>query len=127
MGRKFWQTKAFKKLARVWEEILAKDQTTNAEKLVNGRLVLRQGATNCYRQANEVARENKLRYYELLGANFHREEFTDDVEAFVMEQRAHGIKIQRICLELKAMGERCHRETVRGIIRKYELKWGIKR
>lgn len=126
MGRKFWQTKKFKEIEKEWYAKLSADKFPDAEQLINGKLVLRQKANNCYRQACQVARENKLRYFELLGACFHKEAFKDDVEAFVMEQRAHGVKIKRICEELKAMGERNHRDTVYLIIRKYEVKWGIK-
>lgn len=127
MSRKFWQTKKFRELSEKWEALLAESGFVDAEKHSGGKSVLKQKATNCYRQASAVAREAKQRYFELLGAHFHKEEFTDDVEAFVMEQRSCGVKIKRICDELSAMDERCHRETIRGIIRKYEHKWGIKK
>lgn len=128
MRKKFWQTKRFKELQREWDLKLAEAGFKDAETSTKGNRVLRQKASNCYRQACQVIREAKQRYYDMLGEGYHKETaWVDEVEGFVMEQRAHGVKIKRICEELKDMGERCHRETVRGIIRKYEVKWKIRK
>lgn len=127
MARKFWQTKKFKQLEQEWYRRLEEEKFSDLEKWVGGTLTLRQEASNCYRQAPAVVWENKQRYFELLGVYFHQEkEFKDEVEAFVMEQRANGVSIKRISKELETMGERCHRQTIRTIVRKYEVKWGIK-
>jgi hypothetical protein len=109
-----------------WEAKLHEVGFADAEKLINGYPVLRQRASNAYRQASLLERRQKLRYYELLGFGFHSETFDDPVEALVMERRSQGVSIHNICIELKAMGERCHRETIRHIIVKFETKWQIK-
>jgi hypothetical protein len=131
MKPKFWQTPAFKELEREWHDRLREAQFKDAEKLVNGRLVLRRsanGLSDAYRDApSSIERANKLRYYEILGIGFNSTEFDDEVESLVLERRSEGTKIKHICEELRQLGERCHRQTVRHIIRKYELKWGIKR
>jgi len=126
MKQKFWQTKAFKELEREWEFKLAQSGFSDAEKTVSGKRVLRQRASNSYRSERRVARENKQRYYELLGQFFHEEEFSDRVEELVMERRSRGVTITSISGELKEMGERCHRETIRHIIQKFEKKWNIR-
>ncbi len=123
MKPKFWQTRRFKLLQDEWYKRIEND----AEKIINGEHVLKQRASNSYRSINRIARENKQRYYELLGSYFHKEAFQDGVEKLVMERKANGITIRLISEELKRIGERCHRETIRHIIQKYEKKWGIKR
>jgi hypothetical protein len=124
---KFWQTAKFKELEREWNERLARSGFRDAETTVNGRPLLKQRASNSYRGATLVERENKRRYYELLGVHAHAECFTDWVDCVVLHWRATGAKIKTISQILETLGERCHRETIRGIIRKYEMKWGIRR
>jgi hypothetical protein len=122
--KKFWQTKKFKKLQNVWNEKLKASGFNDAE----SEYRLKLPADHCYCWARtKEERENKLRYYVLLGQHFHAEEFQDAVDALVMERRAEGIKIKHISEELRQLGERCHRETIRYIIRRYEIKWGIKK
>lgn len=123
MRLKFWQTKRFKSLQNEWYKKLDND----AEKIINGEHVLKQRASNSYRSISRIARENKQRYYELLGSYFHKEDFIDGVEKLVMERKSNGVSIKLISDELRLIGERCHRETIRHIIQKYEKKWDIKR
>jgi hypothetical protein len=127
MAKKYWQTEMFRALQSEWELVLKKAGFVDAEKLISGTLVLRQRASNAYRQASLLERQQKQKYYELLGAGFHAEWFEDTVEALVMERRSQGVSIKNICIELKAHGGRCHRETVRSIIAKYEAKWRVRR
>ncbi len=126
MKPKPWNTTQFKELEKEWYERLEKAGFKDVEKTVNGKSVLKQRASNCYRSADNIARENKQRYFELLGHAVSSEgDFKDGVELFVMEQRASGVSIRLICEELKKRGERNHRDTIRLIIRKFEKKWQI--
>lgn len=127
MKVKFYQTNKFKELQRVWERKLAEAKFNDVEININGRRYLRQRANNSYRAQVQIMRESKQLYYNLLGQHFHEEEFTDQVHKMIMERRSNGVKIKAISGELRAMGERCHRETIRHIIRFYEVKWKIKR
>lgn len=127
MKQKFWRAPKFKELEKVWEKKLADSGFIDAEKLINATRVFRQRASNSYRGEFSVICENKQRYYELLGHYYHDEKFQDPVNALVMERRSNGIKIKHICIELKKLGERNHRDTIRKIIRFYEFKWGIKK
>lgn len=127
MKLKFFQTKAFKALQIEWDEILRRSGFKDAEKRQGANDQLRQRASNAYRGAPETIRENKAHYYELLGEFFYQEVFDDDVERLVMERRSEGVKIKDISRELRELGERSHRETIRHIIYKFEAKWGIKK
>ena len=127
MGLKFWQTPSFKALQKQWECKLKESGFEDAEKTIKEERRLKQRASNSYRGACLLIREAKRRYFELLGVWYHKEKWSDSVEAFVLERRSQGTRIKQISEELRAKGERCHRETIRGIIRKYEIKWGIKR
>ncbi len=89
--------------------------------------MLRQHASNSYRSAPKVVRESKQRYYELLGHGYSGEEFSDPVEKIVMERKSNGISIKQISIELKTLNQRSHRETIRHIIQKYEVKWGLRK
>lgn len=127
MKPKFWQSQTFKELEKEWDEKLKESGFEDAEKAIGGIRVLRQRASNCYRSVSAVQRENKQRYFELLNSHSALELFEDRIEALIMARRASGYKIKQICEELRAMNERCHRQTIRLIIQKYELKWGIKK
>jgi len=128
MKPKYWQTSQFKALEKEWYERLEQSGFEDAEEKVNGRLVLKQWAANSYRGACPLLRENKLAYFTLIADGFHRENaWRDWIEVYVMEQRALGATIKDICATLAFHNERCHRETIRLIIHKYERRWGIRK
>ena len=126
MKIKFWQTKEFKELEKEWYSRLKEAGFGDAEKEDSG--LLKQRASNCYRQEDAIRREAKMQYYILLGQALNQEtEFRDDVERFVMERKAEGFTIERISEELKNRNERCYRGTIRKIIQKYEARWQVKK
>lgn len=128
MKTKFWQTHQFKALEKEWYEKLKEQNFDDVEEKINGKDKLKQWASNCYRSQHQIARESKLVYFELLGQFLHKEtDFKDEVERFIMLRKSEGAPIKLISEELEAQGERCHRDTVRLIIQKYEAKWRIKR
>lgn len=124
---KFWKTKAFRELEKVWEERLKEAGFKDSEKINRSHRRLKQNASNCYRQAPEVLREAKLRYYELLGLNFYNETFENPVHKTVISMRKDGFKLKEISFYLKSNGKPNHRETIRKILRFYEAKWQMKR
>ena len=125
MALKFWQTTRFKELQKKWNEELAASGFKDAEILINGRPRLRQRANNSYRGAPLLIRQNKLRYYELLGLRYHKQVFECPIEALVMARRSQGVTIRKICKELAELGKSRHRQTIRRIIVKYEKLWGL--
>lgn len=125
--QKYWETKQFKELESHWYDLLQLNGFQDHEKKVKGEMVLRQNAGNSYRGAEELEREMKALYYSIVkGKASTEEQFKDEVEKLVMHMRGEGIKIAKICEELRDMGERCHRQTVRQIIQKWEIRWGIR-
>jgi len=126
MKTKFWQTREFEKLKDEWYAKLKSSGFHDAEDEIKGKSYLRQSALNCYRGNNLTEIESKQRYYELLGQKFYEEQdFRDEIEEFVMEKRVSGVKSVSISRTLERIGERCHKDTVRKIIRKYEKRWQI--
>lgn len=127
MRPKFWQTNEFKTLQDEWNEKLNESGFKDAETLLgDGDWALKQKATNAYRATHQTIRDGKQRYFELLGSAFNDEQFCDWVERLIMEHRADGWTIREISDKLKMLNERCHRETIRNVIRKYEVRWKIR-
>lgn len=125
--KKFYLTRKFLALQREWNEKLLASGFVDAEKLIDGDFVLKQFAKNSYRQCHSIAREAKLRYYELLSSFNEEYEFNDPIEKLIMARRSQGISIKEISEELRDLNARCHRQTIRTIIRKYEIKWGLRK
>lgn len=129
MKLKFWQTSDFKQLEKQWYKKLEEEGFPEQESKSDcGWATLKQRASNCFKSQSQIEIENKRLYYEALEHFFYREAgFRDDVERLVMLRRSEGVKIKSICEELRHMGERQNRCTIRLIIQKYEKKWNIKR
>jgi hypothetical protein len=125
MKPKFWQTQSFKELQNEWEAKLKDAGFKDIETDINGNRVLGQVSSNSYRGVSDTEKETRVRYFDILRSRFHEESFLDLVERIIMERRIDGVKIKDISLELKAMGERSCRDTIRSIIKKYERKWYI--
>ncbi len=126
MEKKFYQTKAFKKLAEAWEEKLAKEGLPDIEKTIGEVQGLKQSATHVYQQMERDRIEAKEKYFRDLSSNIHTTNFDNDIECIVMTLKADGARICEICQALEAIGQKRYRRTVRLIIRKYEHKWGIR-
>ena len=128
MKTKFWQTDEFKELETQWYLKLEQEKFKDIEITKDGRSLLKQRASNCYRQESFSRREAKQIYYEKIAQGTHEEKhFKDDIEQLIMERRSAGVKLILICKELEDLGERCHRCTIWRIIKKYERKWLIKK
>lgn len=52
--------------------------------------------------------------------------FRSDIDRYIMQRHSEGAKIKDICLELKTFSKGKDRYSVRIIIRRYEMLWGIK-
>lgn len=122
--KKFWQSNKFKRLEKKWDEIL---KGSGFKDIEWNRTKLKQTANHNYWGMTQVQIENKQRYWELIRIRFHEENFEDNVERIVMARTARGSKQKEICQELATLGHRCHRNTVRKIQRRFEIKWGIKK
>ncbi len=122
----FWKTKHFKLQAKIWNQKLEEVGFVDAEVELKGDRALKQKATNAYRQATELERESRLGYYRLLGHLASNTQFQNELEELVMLRHADGATIKEIVQEINSKGLSFHRQTIRHIIRRWQMKWGVK-
>lgn len=126
MMEQFWRKKSFKVLAKEWNKKLAQSEFIDAEVELKDDRALKQRAANSYRQASQLERESRLEYYSLLGHLVSKESFTDKLEELVMTRHSEGFTNKEIVDEVKRIRPKIHRNTVWYIIRRWEMRWGIK-
>lgn len=122
----FWRKKSFKILQREWNKKLVETGFVDAEIEIKSDRILKQRATNSYRQATQLERESRLEYYCFLGYLAHNTVFPSELEKFVMIRHAEGASIREITDELTLRGIVRHRQTIRHVIRRWQTKWGIR-
>lgn len=122
----FWRSRNFRQLAKTWNQKLEEVGFIDSEIDLKGDRSLRQRATNAYRQASELERESRLGYYRLLGYLANNEQFQNALEELVMQRHADGASIKEIVNEVKQSGLSRDRKTIRHIIRRWQMKWGVK-
>lgn len=122
---KFYESSGFKELERQWNEILQADGFQDVERVVAGDRVLAQRSDYSLHQI--AATELRAEYYRLLGQCLHDEMIESELDRIILSRLADGLKIAAISNELKQLGQRWHRQTIRFRIRKYENKFGIRK
>jgi len=122
---KYWQSKEFKILLRLWDDKLAENGFEDAEESVKGSKWLKQRASNVYRQADATTIAAKENYFTLMQQHFAKERFRSPLHRAVMTHVINGEFPREIVKRLKAMGKHIDRHTVTFIRRRYENKWGI--
>lgn len=117
---KFHETEEFKKQKKDWYQKLKESGFKDIEVVVGNEEKLRQ-------YSKGYANNDKLDYYQALTYYVSSESFDNETDEFIMIRCSNGTKIKDISDELKKNSKkRSHRETIRYIIRKYEVRWGIK-
>lgn len=122
----FWRTRTFRTLSKDWDQILEKSGFNDVEKDLTNARVLKKRASSCYERAVEVERETKLEYYCFLGYLANNTIFPSELEKLVMIRHSEGAKIQEITREIENTGISRDRKTVRRIIRRWQMKWGVR-
>lgn len=125
MGQ-FWRTKGFKSLSKKWNKVLEDNGFEDAEIELKEDRVLKQRSTNSYRQASQLERDSRLEYYCFLGHLANNTVFPNELEKFVMIKHAEGLTIKEILDEISLRGIKKHRRTIGYIIRRWQMKWGLK-
>jgi hypothetical protein len=71
----------------------------------------------------------KEEYYRLISQYVSSETtvFRSEVDQYILTRHAEGAKHSAIVSELEARGISKHRHSIRFIIRRYEMAWGIKK
>ncbi len=109
-----------------WYAKLAEGGFEDAEELIGGELMLKQIAGHAYRDADDVQIECKESYFRLLSGNVKQERFRSKTDRIILLLRSDGAKIQQIVDTLMFLGKRRCRASIRFIIRKYEMRWGMR-
>jgi hypothetical protein len=113
-------------LEQLWDRILRASGFIDIEKKIGEDRVLIQHASNAYRQADEVVRENKALYYQKLNEKMYEHRFSSEIEKRIMQRTSEGWLIKDILAELKRRGVKIHRQTIGYTIRRHENMWGLK-
>lgn len=121
----------FLKLQLHWYEHLAQLGFKDEEVLKDGKLVLRPlRAINPYRNVrSEIDKFTKEQYFRLMCHKLHDEAtvFRNEVDRQILTMHIEGLKKNAIVLHLASLGVFRHRHSIRHIIRRYEIAWGIVR
>lgn len=122
----FWKTPDFKSLQRAWYARLEREGFRDAEEIVGGEYVLKQIAAHPYRGMGHLAIQTKEAYYRLLGLQVQTGDFASEVDRLILTMFADGRRIKHIVEALHNLGTPRARNTIRFIIRKYEMRWGLR-
>lgn len=137
---KFYQDPGFQKLEEEWYGRLKADGFQDAEKKLgtDSILVCTQARANWGSDSGHwlinmpgawglsYVKESSQQYYNILSEWLHEDVFESEFDRIIMTRIADGAKIKDISDELKKLGHRWHRQTIRFRIRKYEHKLGIR-
>lgn len=132
----FWTTKAFQSMQRAWYQKLQNLGFCDAEKMVDGEMVLTQNAHHSVPYEDESQRHAREEYYRTLRDMAQMNAFDSEVDKVIMTMIAEGARQKEIELALNTMGirrpprfmsdkRRC-RESIRLCVRKYERRWGLR-
>ena len=117
-----------KRLQLEWYQKLADDGFRDVEVLKGEELILRQSINYPFRNTNSFTREMKEQYFTVMGqfALDENAHYRNEVDKYILIRHSEGAKIKDIVLELHAKEMPRGRASVRFIIRRYEMIWGIK-
>jgi len=122
---RYWETTAFKALQKEWYAKLKDDGFCDAEIVCNGDLKLRQ-PTRLDHTDHETKKQAKLAYFNLMTECVERHKFDREDHRIIMTLHAEGKRIIDIIHILAIFGEERERQSIRYIIRRYEMRWGIR-
>lgn len=123
----FWKTKEFMGIQQEWYRALEKHGFIDAEKKIGGEMELKQSASAPYRHIKRLLDiQTKEDYYTRIAQNVHEAKFRNKVDQHIMVLHSLGYRIKDICAELVLIGEKRCRDTIRYVIRRYEMAWGMR-
>jgi hypothetical protein len=118
----------FRKLQREWYQKLADLGFKDVEQLRGNELVLKQLDSQRYQAVSEFERETKEEYFRCMSqiAQDDQTFYKSPVDKLILIKHCEGAKIKTIMHELSKIGEHRNRASIRFIIRRYEMAWGMK-
>lgn len=117
----FWKTKQFQALSKIWELKLKDSGFIDAESRY-GNIKTRE-AVSTYGKATPLERETRQEYFRILGKLTNETKFKNELERLVMTLHSEGHTIKDIVERLHIARDR---KTIRYIIRRWQMKWGIR-
>lgn len=119
----------FKKLQLEWYRVLSESGFNDIEELKDGELILKESASFCYRHTpNTFDIFMKEEYYRIIAQCVQDQDtkFKNETHRYILIRHSEGAKIKTIGEELKDRGCARDRKTIRLIIRRYQMAWGLK-
>jgi hypothetical protein len=123
---RFWETTAFKELQKEWYAKLKDAGFDDAEKNTGENEVIKQYAVNAYSNQSDIRISAKQDYFSILRQNVESQAFDRAMDKIIMCMIADGKRIRDIQDALQMIGEYRCRNAITLIIRRYEMRWGIK-
>ncbi len=118
----------FRALQITWYEKLSQSGFKDIEKFKGDELVLAQSASHCFGNLDALSSFLKASYFRLLAQLIYDETtvFRNEVDRHILIRYSEGMKIKYIVQELKMLKMPRDRNSVRFIVRRYEMIWGIR-
>jgi hypothetical protein len=118
----------FKKLQKQWYKILKDSGFNDIEREKDEQLVLTQTAAYPFRNTDEFLRIIKEEYFRCMSQKALDENtvFRNEIDKYILLRHSEGAKIKIIGEELVSRGTSRDRKSIRIIIRRYEMAWGIR-
>lgn len=125
----YWKTQHFKALQDAWYKRLSDVGFKDSEEPVGDEMELKQSSYQDTRpdRYSELTRQTREEYYMILSEYAKEAIFEREVDQVIMMMRSSGSRIKEIRDELKKIGKSRCLLSIRIIIRRYEVKWGIKK
>lgn len=118
----------FKVLQKKWYKLLEQSGFKDVETFKGDELVLKLPAEpHLYRHLTQFECYMRQQYFLSMAhtANCELTEYRNDVDKYILIRHSDGAEIKSIIDELLCMGTPRDRTTVRMIIRRYEMSWGL--
>lgn len=117
----------FKALQRHWYKLLEDSGFQDIEHFKNGHLVLKETIRDRLKHISFLKMKVQEEYYHLMTYKVLDEstKFKSETDKYILTRYIDGVHINQIIEELMAKGLSKNRDTIRFMIRRYELEWGI--
>lgn len=115
-----------KRLEDKWNKILDDSGFVDIEETKGKDRVLKQIANHAYWRSGKLAVKSKFEYYNSISQKVQIEKFDCGIDKLILVMASQGMSHASIVRILSSIGKRRYRATIRFIIRRYEMKWGLK-
>ncbi len=121
-------SREFKALQKHWYSVLRDDGFEDIEELKGRQLVISQSCSSRFARLPEHIKQARIEYFNQILYFIYSENktFRNEVHRYILMRYAEGARNKTIVQELKSRNTPLTRVAVRIIIRKYEMKWGIR-